>query len=45
MDRDGSGTVSLKELLDFLRAVSGEIDDREVKTPNQIYSLLHNISA
>jgi hypothetical protein len=30
MDTDASGTVSLKELLDFLKAVSGDVDAREV---------------
>jgi hypothetical protein len=30
MDTDGSGTVSLKELIEFLRAVSGDVDAREV---------------
>jgi hypothetical protein len=33
MDTDGSGTVSLKELIEFLRAVSGDVDAREVMYP------------
>ena len=30
MDCDGSGTISQKELLDFLKAVSGDVDAEEV---------------
>jgi Ca2+-binding EF-hand superfamily protein len=37
MDTDGSGTVSLKELLEFLKAVSGDIDAREVSKIMQFF--------
>ena len=30
MDSDGSGTINIKELIDFLTAVGGEIDKDEV---------------
>jgi Ca2+-binding EF-hand superfamily protein len=30
MDTDGSGTINIKELIDFLTAVGGEIDKDEV---------------
>jgi hypothetical protein len=47
MDTDGSGTVSLKELIEFLRAVSGDVDAREVMYPptNQTSSLLSHLRA
>jgi hypothetical protein len=45
MDTDGSGTVSLKELIEFLRAVSGDVDAREVMYPptNQASSFLSQL--
>jgi hypothetical protein len=47
MDTDGSGTVSLKELIEFLRAVSGDVDAREVMYPptNQTSSFLSHLRA
>ena len=36
MDTDGSGTINIKELIDFLTAVGGEIDKDEV---NEILNL------
>ena len=30
MDTDGSGTINIKELIDFLTAVGGDVDKDEV---------------